>query len=172
MFNKKNSEVEDAEDYQESTDEATSYDMQGKPRVSDFVPEGYSDYRRYSNEPDAKTEFADLVNKDLVFANLDPLDKERLSFRIATVQLAKDIFVVRKDVQFQDKNGDIRTAKDVLVPDENFIPLINYLKIRISSEVNISRAIGKERAAVLDISSINKITKAISRKKDKLTGLE
>lgn len=140
-------------------------------------PDDIYKYKRMRLVPNSEAEFVGLIDKDVVLANVKDKkpDPEYLRFISETI-VALEIFSKRVFVNKRDKNGDlimVRGDDGLLIPDKQVInvpdPEFNiirqFLRASFKSDLTLSRAMGKDREAVLDRSqmfgkSINKAEKS------------
>lgn len=166
------------EQYQESSDESMAMDSQmGNSRLpSNITPEDYYSYKKMVNIPESQSEFVNKIDKDVVFANLGGAkpSMEELRFQIGTIELFESEFVEQFQVPVRNSDGTLLRDKDGLIVfdtftrfDEAFRGSLNFLKAEYKFAMVASRAMGgAERAAYLDISSSNRISKDFTKKKD------
>lgn len=173
---KKQAEAE--EPYRESSDESFAMDMaQGGQRLpSNITPEDYYQYKRFINLPESQAEHLNKIDKDVVMANLGGAKptREELRFQEGTIELAESEWI--HEVKIPRKNADGSLVRDMdgeivynteLVFDEYFRGCLNFLKGQYKFDLVGSRAMGgQDRAAFLDISSSNRISKEFARKKE------
>jgi hypothetical protein len=178
----------DYEEAQEMDDDVISSESSEheKNYPSRIMPEDFYQYKKFVNVPEADADFKGLIDKDTVYANLSGglPNREQLTFRAVTIQWTKEIFVLPKMVCFGcglawdigvkkicsecDKN-----LRENYIFDEEFSSIHNILKAGFKHETVSSRAIGKDRASILDNMTQSKITKEYTRKqgeKDKNFG--
>lgn len=166
------------EQYQESSDESMAMDSQmGNSRLpSNVTPEDFYSYKKMVNIPESQAEFSQKIDKDVVFANLggQKPNMEELRFQIGTIELFESEFVEELRVPVRNNDGTLVRDKDNLIVfdtlirfDEAFRGSLNFLKAEYKFAMVASRAMGgNDRAAYLDISSSNRISKDFTKKKD------
>lgn len=169
-FNRNNpqdDEIDIMEDMQENNDQQIMHDQMQKQfnYPSNSLPEDFYQYRKFSNVPEAQAEFEGLIDKDVTFANLSKSEREYLRFVAETIKICEDIFVKEQDIKVRDEKGREILIKDQLTFDEDFRPIINYLKSGYKYDHVSSRASGDDRAAKLDITSNTNINKILTKKK-------
>ena len=172
-------EMDMQEPYQESDDNSINQDLsrgQLNNLPSSSIPEDFYQYKRFINLPESQAEFETKIDKDVVFANLggNKPGREELRFQIGTIELFEGMFVIPHKIpvldengeQFVDENGQ-KVWRIVNVFDEEFRDSLNFLKAEYKFDIVSSRALwGNDRAAYLDISTSNRISKELSRKKE------
>jgi hypothetical protein len=167
------------EPYLESSDESMSNDMSrsgvgGLP--SSNIPEDFYQYKRFINLPESQAEFLTKIDKDVVFGNFggSKPSLEELRFQVGTIELFEGEFVEEIKIPRRDNNGVFVKDKDgnividtFLMFDEAFRSCLNFLKAEYKFSVVASRALnGTDRAAYLDISTNNRISKEFSKKRE------
>ena len=163
------------EPYSESSDEAIAQDRQMN-YASNMMPETHFEWKRIVNIPESQAEFIGKIDKDVVFANLggSKPDREELKFQIGTIELFEGEFVEEKEIELIDEDGnkiiDVKTnrplRRKVLVFDEAFRSCFNFLKAEYKFDVVASRALGNERASMLDTMTTTRIQKEFSKKNE------
>lgn len=167
------------EPYQEGSDESMAFDQQlgEKPRYpSNITPEDYYMYKKFINLPESQAEHITKIDKDVVLANLggSKPTREELRFQEGTIELAETEWVIplkipRKNMDgsfIKDSEGHIVFDTE-LVFDEYFRGCLVFLKGQYKFDLVSSRAQGgQDRAAFLDISTSNRISKELSKKKE------
>jgi hypothetical protein len=163
------------EPYSESSDDAIAQDR-NLNYSSNVMPETHFDWKRIVNIPESQAEFIGKIDKDVVFANLGGSKPsiEELKFQIGTIELFEGEFVEEKEIEVLDPEGnriiDVNTGKafrrKVLIFDEAFRSCLNFLKAEYKFDVVASRAMGGERAAMLDTMTTTRIQKEFSKKND------
>lgn len=187
-------EADIQEPYAESSDEAIARDAQAgnQPKAnypSDMIPEDFYTYKRFISLPEAQAKHPDLVDKDVVFANLGGAKPsvQELEFQAGTISLFKSEFGVWKDIFLKDEQGnvlfekvtdddgvvhDVPFSRKVWQFDENFRDSLDFLETSFKFAVVASRAMGgSERAANLDVSTNTRISKEFQKKKEKTNSL-
>lgn len=171
-------QMEAQEPYQESSDESMNFDLQqGSQRLpSNITPEDYYQYKRFINLPESQAEHPSKVDKDVVFGNFggNRPSWEELRFEVGTIDLFETEFVIERKIPRKNNDGsfvkdsDGKLVFDVeRVFDPEFYGSLSFLKTEYKFGVVSSRALGgNDRAAFLDISSSNRISKEFSKKKD------
>lgn len=156
------------------------------PYPSEAMPEDYYQYRKFVNLPEAQSEFEGVIDKDVVFSNLSNAEREMLNYKVNTIQWTREIFVLEVDVWINKNDSKIYafSLKDIpesdredyvlkrtVIPDPDFLPIMNVLKAGYKFAIVSSRAVGPERAAILDNTTMNRISKEFERRKSKRDGL-
>ncbi len=166
------------EPYNESSDESMAMDSQitGNQRASNISPESFYEYKKMVNIPESQSEFSNKIDKDVVFSNIsgNKPSMEELNFQLGTIILFESEFVEEIHIPRRNNDGSLIRDKDGYIVfdtmtrvDEAFRGSLDYLKGQYKFSVVASRAMGgQERAAYLDISSSNKISKDFTKKKD------
>lgn len=166
------------ESYRESSDESMAMDSQmnrgGLP--SNISPENLFEYKKMVLIPESQAAHPNEIDKDIVFANLGGAKPsfEELSFQLGTIQLARDEFVVEREIPRRNMDGSfVRDREGFIifdverVFDEAFRGTLNYLEGQYKYAHVGSRALGgQERAAYMDAVSIGSIKKEFMKKKD------
>ena len=129
---------------------------------SEDIPTDIYRYKRMRLVPNSEAEFQGLVDKDVVLANIKDKkpDPDYLRFVAETI-VALNVFSKEEDVIKVDDNGRpvlVRNAQGllvpmhetVLVPDPDFDIIRSFLRASFKSDLTLSRAMGKDREAVLD----------------------
>ena len=165
------------EPYSESSDESMSNDVRSSPNYSsNMMPENSFDWKKMVNIPESQAEFLGKIDKDVVFANIGGSKPtiEELRFQIGTIELFEGEFIEEKWVEVVDSDGnkliDPNTKKvfrrQILVFDEAFRSCLNFLKAEYKFDIVASRAIGGERASMLDTMTTTRIQKEFSKKSE------
>jgi hypothetical protein len=141
-----------------------------------MMPENSFDWKKMVNIPESQAEFLGKIDKDVVFANISGTkpSMQELNFQLGTIELFESEFV--EEIQIPKRNNDGSIMKDregfIIFEtfkrfDEAFLGSLSFLKGQYKFSVVASRAMGgQDRAAYLDISSSNKISKDFTKKKD------
>lgn len=172
------------EPYQESSDESMNSDsrqnFQDLRFPSSATPEDYYQYKKFVNLPESQAEFMTIIDKDVVFSNLGGSrpSLEELRFQVGTISLFESEFIEEVWIprRYPDgslvKDNNSKVVFDLEVRfDEVFRGCLNFLKGQYKFDVVGSRAQGgQDRAAFLDISSSNRISKEFNKKNDKKQG--
>lgn len=129
---------------------------------SEDIPTDIYRYKRMRLVPNSEAEFQGLVDKDVVLANIKDKkpDPDYLRFVAETI-VALDVFskeavVIKYDdngrpIMVRNDEGLLVIAKEtVLVPDPDFDIIRSFLRASFKSDLTLSRAMGKDREAVLD----------------------
>jgi hypothetical protein len=175
------------EPYQESSDDSFGRDQAmnnqqiGGNFPSGGIPEGYYEYKRSVNLPEAQEEHLRKIDKDVVFGNFTGKkpSMEELSYLGGTIELFETEFVETIQIPRRDKNGNFILDKNgnmiidtELRFDEAFRGSLQYLKFEYKFAIVGSRALGgTDRAAYLDISTNSRISKEFSKKKEQKNSL-
>ena len=143
------------EELGEGSDESVNNDLnsrRNKGYPSDEDPQDFYRWKRWRADPDAKTDFRGLVDKDVSFAKLSGNlpSIQQLNFLAGTIQLIQGRLV-----------DNAITEEDAVA----FSEVINVLKVNYKFDLVSSRALGNDREAVLD--NITSIKKEISKRKEK-----
>jgi len=164
------------EPYSEMSDESISNDRQAPNYSSNMMPENSFDWKKMVNIPESQAEFVGKIDKDVVFSNLggNKPTIEELRFQIGTIELFEGEFIEEKWVEVVDDEGnkliDSNTKKpfrrQILVFDEAFRSCLNFLKAEYKFDIVASRALGNERASMLDTMTTTRIQKEFSKKND------
>ena len=164
------------EPYMESSDEVMQNDIRANLNLpSNVMPEDYYQYKRFVNLPESQAEFETKIDKDVVFSNLSGQKPslEELRFQVGTIELFESEFVEEIKIPRIDENGRfIRDDKNRIIFDienrfdETFRGCLNYLKSGYKFSIVAARAIGNDRAAQLDITSANRISKDFQKKRE------
>lgn len=131
--------------------------------VSDEIPSDMYHYKKMRLVPNSEAEFQGLVDKDIVLANVKDIkpDPQYLRF-IAETIVALDVFSKPTEVPVLDQNGKIVSKIDskgrdcgietqtAWVRDTEFDIIRSFLRASFKSDLTLSRAMGKDREAVLD----------------------
>ena len=148
---------------------------------SEITPQDYYQYKKMRIVPDAGTDFAGKIDKDVVLANIKGShpDLQHTKFVVETIELFEDVFVHDVPMALTDNEGNIRRGVDGqpvfvmrTVFDDTFNPVVRMLLAGVKFELVGSRAMGKDREAVLDITTnLRKDVKRSKEQAGKLLGL-
>ena len=163
------------EPYSESSDDSIAQDR-NLNYASNSSPETSFEYKKMILVPEAQAEFIGKIDKDVTLANLGGFkpDREELKFQVGTIELFAGEFVEERYIEVIDEDGnkviDAKTGlpfrRLVLVFDEAFRSCLNFLMAEYKFDIVASRAIGGERAAMLDTMTTTRIQKEFSKKKE------
>jgi hypothetical protein len=129
---------------------------------SDDMPNDIYRYKRMRLVPNSERDFAGLVDKDVVLANVKDNKPDPLYLRfVAETIVALDVFstevlITRRDsngaiIMMKDDDGRLVPVRDIkVVPDPQFDIIRDFLKSGFKADLTLSRAMGKDREAVLD----------------------
>lgn len=130
-----------------------------KSYISDQVPTDQYRYKLFRMKPNAETDYRGIIDKDLVLANIQNVkpDVGYLQEVVECIVLIQQEFVIEKDIILVDEAGNPVLDKDnrmhtrkMKLFDDNFEPTISFLRAILKFQVNSSRAMGKDREAILD----------------------
>jgi hypothetical protein len=170
-------QMEAQEPYAESSDDVMQNDLRQNLNLpSNVMPEDYYQYKRFVNLPESQAEFETKIDKDVVFSNLsgNKPSIEELRFQVGTIELFESEFVEEIRIPrinpetgkfLRDLNGHVIYDLEYRF-DETFRGCLNFLKAEYKFSVVASRAIGSDRAAQLDITSANRISKEFQKKRE------
>lgn len=166
--------MEDVYDFQsELMESGDQGDVERKVYPSDMTPLDFYQYKKLRIIPDASTDFPGVVDKDVVLSNIkgEHPDLQHSKFVVETIELFQNIFVKEALVPVMDGGGNVRCDKEGnalvvkrMVFDDFFNPVIRMLLAGLKFELTGSRAMGKDRESVLDITTSFK--KDVVRKKE------
>lgn len=159
------------EDINSMSEESLDRDLQTKGYVSDENPSDIYQYKKMRLVPNSEAEYQGLIDKDVVLANIKDVkpDPRYLRFVAETI-IALDVFskLIRVKVPERDIDGRPTgkyNVEEVIVPDPAFDIIRNFLKGSYKADMTMSRAMGKDREAVLDRTS--NIGKSVSKEVNK-----
>ena len=153
-----NADDNEIEAVQTETQEDQQFERD-KSYISDQAPTDTFRYKMFRIKPNADADYPGLIDKDLTLANIggQPPDLEELQGWVELQVLMEHFFVIEKEIYIRDEYGRIEldkkgNPKKVLarVLDQNFDSSIALIRSIIKFPLNASRAIGKDREAVLD----------------------
>lgn len=160
-------DFEFSESLQETSEESFNKDleMQERYKQSDDA-QNIFEYKVLRLIPNANNKHPDLIDKDVVLANLKESkpDAKELKFIAETITALKSILVTKQTVYYANEKGERITEKtkdgkvvykseEQTVFDETFRPVIEFLETGFKYEHVASRAMGEERESKLDRSS-------------------
>ena len=151
------------EDVANSSEASIDGDLNFKNYVSDEIPNDIYHYKKMRLVPNSEAEFQGLVDKDIVLANVKDVkpDPQYLRF-IAETIVALDVFSKPKEVNVLDEDGKPIPITDskgniisfekqtIWVRDPEFDIIRQFLRGSFKADLTLSRAMGKDREAVLD----------------------
>lgn len=143
---------EEQENYVEEDDEHIERDVQtNKAYPSDNNPQDFYPYKKYRTDPDARTDFPGLIDKDTIYANVkgELPSLGELNYLSTTIQIINERLVKRANTQ--------EDAHD-------FEEIVLILKADFKFKVVGSRAHGDNREAMLD--NQTNIRKELMRKNE------
>lgn len=151
------------EDLANSSEASLGDDLNFKNYVSDEIPNDIYQYKKMRLVPNSEAEFQGLVDKDVVLANVKDVkpDPQYLRF-IAETIVSLDVFSKPKEVNILDDVGKPIPILDskgtvlgfekqiIWVRDPEFDIIRQFLRGSFKADLTLSRAMGKDREAVLD----------------------
>jgi hypothetical protein len=158
------------EDFNDLSEESFDRDIDNSRNPSYISADPVNDiyeYKRMRLIPNSESEFIGLVDKDVVLGNVQDKKPNPEYLRILTETIvAMDVFskVETRRIVVKNSKG-INEYKDVevLVKDGEFDIIRSFLRASLKSDLTLSRAMGKDREAVLDrTQSFNKEIKKSS----------
>lgn len=155
--------LEMQEDDRETNEDLLAYEgRMGKNYPSDYMPQDFYQYKKIVLIPESQVDFPNVVDKDVVLANLSKGEIEELSFQVGTVQAVKDMFV--QETTTINPNPDGRTVfQSELVFDDAFLPVLNILLSTFKYRHVASRAVGETRASMLDTMTTSRVLKEFTK---------
>jgi hypothetical protein len=186
MKQKEKVEYEDAEEMETET-LIKDQEISRRPSPSDIMPEDYYAYKKFVNLPESQQEFAGVIDKDVVFANLGGSlpDRETLNFQSVTIEWTKQLFTTDIEVWINKKDSsryafnksdipedevDDYLLKLTTIIDPDALPILKVLTNRFKFDVVSSRAKGNTRASMQDIMTHTTISKDLTRKRKETEG--
>lgn len=163
------------EPYSEMSDDSINADRQSPNYSSNMMPENSFDWKKMVNIPESQAEFIGKIDKDVVFSNLGGSKPtiEELRFQIGTIELFEGEFIEEKWITIEDSDGNKLkdesgkiVKKQILIFDEAFRSCLNFLKAEYKFDIVASRALGNERASMLDTMTTTRIQKEFSKKNE------
>jgi len=172
-------EFEEMNEMQQDTQESDNQNIQqdfalaqAKNYPSDMLPQDMFQYKKLRMVPESRADFQNVIDKDFVLANVDGKlpTIEETKFQVGTFNLVKQVFVTDELMPLFDKEGNAIFSRDgtqIYIKnkgfDRSFEPIANFLLGEIKSGVVLSRAKGKDREAVLDITT--NLRKEVNKRK-------
>jgi hypothetical protein len=180
MIERAKTEIELEEEGKQMSEERMDYDYEQRKMYpsEEVIPTDVFLYKKLRIIPEAQTDFQGLIDKDVVLSNLGGKlpSGEYLKFVVETIDVFKRIFVIEKEVIVKDNEGnplaliDNQTSEKTIVVrvekifDKEFEPVSSMLTAGYKFDLCRSRAMGREREAILDRTT--SISKEIGKKKD------
>lgn len=173
-------DVEEMQDIQQDSQESDNQSIQqdfalaqSKNYPSDMLPQDMFQYKKLRMVPESRAEFEQVIDKDFVLANVEgklPTIEES-KFQVGTYNLVRQVFVCEELIPLFDKEGNqvlLADGTPMYIKnkgfDRAFEPIANFLLGDLKSAIVLSRAKGKDREAVLDITT--NLQKTVKKNRD------